>query len=46
MHTTFIVVYFYTTFWNSLNSIDHNFGTKSPINLKKKKCPTANTKKI
>ena len=26
-----------TTFWNSFTLIDHNFGTKSPFDLKKKK---------
>ena len=25
------------TFWNSLTLIDHNFGTKSPFDLKPKK---------
>ena len=26
----------HSTFWNSLTLIDHNFGTKSPIELKQK----------
>ena len=33
------------TFWNSLTLIDHNFETKSPIELKQKKKPNKQSKK-